>query len=115
MIGGKLTLRLVGICPLVVARSLIAGSSQVVRKRANKELDSLSKLDLSTEEVVVVEVEVARQKEEGWSCGRLPRSRRLGCCCLPRNQRLLIPGDSQLRKLALRLWVRVCARFGCFT
>ena len=63
---GKLTLHLVVICPLVAARSLIAGSSQVVRKRANKELDSLSRLDLSTEEVVVVvEVEVARQKEEG--------------------------------------------------
>ena len=40
------------------ARSLIAGSSQVVRKRATKEVDSLSRLDLSTEEVVVVVLEV---------------------------------------------------------
>ena len=59
MIGGKLTLHLVVICPLVGARSLIAGSSQVVRKRANKELDSLSRLDLSNVEVVVAVVEVA--------------------------------------------------------
>ena len=59
MIGGKLTLHLVVICPLVGARSLIAGSSQVVRKRVKKEVDSLSRLDLSTVEVVVVvEVEV---------------------------------------------------------
>ena len=59
MIGGKLTLRLVVIFPLVGARSLIAGSSQVVRKRVKKEVDSLSRLDLSTVEVVVVvEVEV---------------------------------------------------------
>ena len=58
MIGGKLTLHLVGICPLVGARSLIAGSSQVVRKRAKKEVDSLSRLNLSTVEVVVDDVEV---------------------------------------------------------
>ena len=38
MIGGKLTLRLVVICPLVVARSFIAGSSQVVRKGQKRRL-----------------------------------------------------------------------------
>ena len=47
----------------MAARSLIAGSSQVVRKRVKKEVDSLPRLDLSTVEVVVVVVVVVVEVE----------------------------------------------------